>query len=122
MSLYRDKRVYTCPIDGLEVKITDNTCPNGHVLDWGTMPAKPAVAAHQLAAGTKEAPVKPDQKTDSKFSGGVLVLYIIIISVLGAALFADLDLGKDPSAIITAITTIAGFAVGINTNQKSSTS
>jgi len=52
----------------------------------------------------------------------VVILYFIIIVVLGSALIYSLSLGKDyvtfSSSIITAITTIAGFAVGANVAPK----
>jgi len=51
-----------------------------------------------------------------------VILYFIIIVVLGSALIYSLSLGKDyvtfSSSIITAITTIAGFAVGANVAPK----
>jgi hypothetical protein len=52
---------------------------------------------------------------------GILILYLLIIGVLGMALGYSLSLGKDyvtfSSSIITAITTIAGFAVGANVTK-----
>jgi hypothetical protein len=48
----------------------------------------------------------------------VLILYVIIVSFLGAALVYSLYLGPDfqnfSASIVTALTTIAGFAIGVN--------
>jgi hypothetical protein len=48
----------------------------------------------------------------------VLILYIIIVAFLGSALVYSLNLGPDyqsfSASIVTALTTIAGFAIGVN--------
>lgn len=48
----------------------------------------------------------------------VLFLYVIIVGFLGSALLYSLMLGKDyvsiSNSIITALTSVAGFAVGAN--------
>jgi uncharacterized BrkB/YihY/UPF0761 family membrane protein len=64
------------------------------------------------------APVKPVLVEETTIDWGVLILYIIIVVFLGIALVYSLSLGKDylnfSTAIITAVTTIAGFAIGTN--------
>jgi hypothetical protein len=64
------------------------------------------------------APVKPVLVEEPAIDWSVLILYVIIVLVLGTALVYSLNLGKDylsfSSAIVTALTTIAGFAVGAN--------
>jgi hypothetical protein len=51
----------------------------------------------------------------------VLALYVLIVLVLGALGAYSLYLGKDyvtfTSSIVTALTTIAGFAVGANVTK-----
>lgn len=63
-------------------------------------------------------PVTPIVSTEFVLDRNVLYLYILVVSILGAALLYSLYLGKDyqtfSSAIITALTTIAGFAIGVN--------
>lgn len=48
----------------------------------------------------------------------VLILYIIIVAFLGSALIYSLSLGSAfqsfSASIVTALTTIAGFAIGVN--------
>ncbi len=52
----------------------------------------------------------------------VVLLYFAMLGVLGLGLMYSLSLGKEyqsfASSIITAITTIAGFAVGVNATPK----
>ncbi len=52
----------------------------------------------------------------------VVLLYLVMLGVLGLGLMYSLSLGKEyqtfASSIITAITTIAGFAVGVNATPK----
>jgi hypothetical protein len=73
--------------------------------------------AKQGETGTTQTPT-----TSPVLNTGVLILYLLIIGVLGAALWASLASGKTDttfsSGIITAITTIAGFAVGINASPS----
>jgi hypothetical protein len=56
-----------------------------------------------------------------KINWGVVVLYLVIVIMLGVALMYSLSLGAAyatfSSSIVTAITTIAGFAVGVNVNK-----
>jgi len=63
-------------------------------------------------------PVTPIVLTVFVLDRNVLYLYILVVSILGAALLYGLYLGKDyqtfSSAIITALITIAGFAIGVN--------
>ncbi|MEN3049771.1 MAG: hypothetical protein ABC585_05775 [Candidatus Methanosuratincola petrocarbonis] len=63
-------------------------------------------------------PVTPIVLTVFVLDRNVLYLYILVVSILGAALLYGLCLGKDyqtfSSAIITALITIAGFAIGVN--------
>lgn len=65
------------------------------------------------------APATPIVSTELVLDRNVLYLYILIVSILDLALIYSLYLGKDyqtfSSAIITALTTIAGFAIGVNT-------
>jgi len=65
-----------------------------------------------------EKAVKPVLVEEPALDWGVLILYILIVVVLGLALGYSLYLGKEyqsfASAIVTALTTIAGFAVGAN--------
>jgi hypothetical protein len=62
--------------------------------------------------------VTPIVSTKFVLDRNVLYLYILVVSILGAALLYSLYLVKDyqtfSSAIITALTTIAGFAIGVN--------
>lgn len=64
-------------------------------------------------------PVTPIVSTELVLDRNVLYLYILIVSILGVALLYSLYLGEEyqtfSSAIITALTTIAGFAIGVNT-------
>jgi hypothetical protein len=63
-------------------------------------------------------PVKPVLTEEPAIDWSVLILYGIIIIFLGAALVYSLSLGTGyldfATAIVTALTTIAGFAVGAN--------
>jgi hypothetical protein len=55
-----------------------------------------------------------------ELNSGVLVLYITLVIVLGLALWYSLSLGSSyttfASSLVTALTTIAGFAVGVNSH------
>jgi len=63
-------------------------------------------------------PVKPILVEEPAIDWSVLILYAIIVFFLGLALIYSLSLGKDyqsfSSAVVTALTTIAGFAIGVN--------
>ena len=65
-----------------------------------------------------DTPVEPILVEEPAIDWGVLILYAIIITILGIALVVSLTLGSDylnfASAIVTALTTIAGFAIGVN--------
>ena len=66
--------------------------------------------------------VQPIMVEEPMIDKGVLLLYVIIVGALAAALIFSLSLGKDyqsfSSSIVTALTTIAGFAVGANAGQS----
>jgi predicted exporter len=61
---------------------------------------------------------------ETKIEWGVFFLYLAIVSVLGFALAYALYLGTNyttfAGTIVTALTTIAGFAVGVNSGTPSS--
>jgi hypothetical protein len=67
---------------------------------------------------TSEIPLAPVLVEEPAIDWSVLILYIIIVSFLGAALIVSLYLGSDyqsfSASIVTALTTIAGFAIGVN--------
>jgi hypothetical protein len=79
------------------------------------MPKKP-IAAGEL--GAADNPVSPVLVEEPAIDWSVLILYIIIVSFLGIALVYSLSLGSDfqnfSASIVTALTTIAGFAIGVN--------
>ena len=66
-------------------------------------------------------PVSVPEPPPLVLNKAVLVLYLTIVIVLGLALGYSLTLGKDyivfASSIVTALTTIAGFAVGANVSN-----
>lgn len=69
--------------------------------------------------GSPEKPVSPVLVgAEPAIDWSVLILYIIIVSFLGIALVYSLHLGSDyqnfSASIVTALTTIAGFAIGVN--------
>jgi len=74
--------------------------------------------------GSPGSPVSPILVEEAKLDWSVLILYIIIISFLGAALVYSLHLGTDfmsfSASIVTAMTTIAGFAIGVNASPEKS--
>jgi hypothetical protein len=67
---------------------------------------------------TSEMALAPVAVEEPAIDWSVLILYIIIVSFLGAALIVSLYLGTDyqsfSASIVTAMTTIAGFAIGVN--------
>ncbi|MDI9643749.1 MAG: hypothetical protein QFX35_00835 [Candidatus Verstraetearchaeota archaeon] len=73
----------------------------------------------ETAATKTSEPVTPIVSTELVLDRNVLYLYVLIVSILGLALMYSLYLGEKyqtfSSAIITALTTIAGFAIGVNT-------
>jgi len=72
----------------------------------------------ETKVGSKAIPVKPIAVDEPVIDKGVLSLYILVVSFLGAALLYSLSLGEKyltfSGSIVTALTTIAGFAVGVN--------
>lgn len=119
MSIRDYQPVFRCSICKAVVDPNrDDKCRNGHPLDWNltsAVPAKPLVAG-------AAAPNKPIESSEATLSKPVLYIYLIIVVVLGAALGASLYLGTNyttfASSIVSALTTIAGFAVGINATQS----
>ena len=67
-------------------------------------------------------PQTPVESLETKIDYGVFLLYVLIVGFLGCALLYSLYLGSTyqtfSSAIITAMTTIAGFAVGANASSS----
>ena len=67
---------------------------------------------------TTEVPIAPVLVEEPAIDWSVLILYIIIVSFLGIALVYSLHLGTEyqsfSASIVTALTTIAGFAIGVN--------
>lgn len=70
------------------------------------------------APGTPGNPVSPILVEEPAIDWSVLILYIIIVTFLGIALVYSLSLGTGfqnfSASIVTALTTIAGFAIGVN--------
>ena len=64
---------------------------------------------------------EPGGQPTTQLDYGVLALYVIIVGVLGAMGAYSLMLGQAymtfTSSIVTALTTIAGFAVGANVKK-----
>ena len=62
--------------------------------------------------------VKPILVEEPAIDWSVLILYIVIVVFLGLALVLSLSLGSEylsfAASIVTALTTIAGFAIGVN--------
>ena len=119
MSVRGYKEIFRCPQCRAEVSQGDATCKNGHELAWGG-------AAPQKVATPAGTPANtPTTFLETKIDYGVFLLYVLIVVVLGAALWYSLSLGTGymsfSSAIVTALTTIAGFAVGVNAGTPSST-
>lgn len=73
---------------------------------------------------TSDVPVSPVLVEEPAIDWSVLILYIIIVSFLGVALVVSLYLGSDyqsfSASIVTALTTIAGFAIGVNATPPKS--
>lgn len=90
-----------------------------------TLPSRASIAKGKpgVAVTTPTIPTGGVQmQSEFEIQKGIVILYLVIIGVLGMALGYSLSLGKDyvtfSSSIITAITTIAGFAVGANVTPK----
>jgi hypothetical protein len=69
--------------------------------------------------GTPDNPVSPVLVGEEPaIDWSVLILYVIIVAFLGSALVYSLNLGPDylsfSASLVTALTTIAGFAIGVN--------
>ncbi len=112
MSVRGYREVYRCPQCRAEVAQGDPTCKNKHPLEWGE------AAAVREAAPPGQTSTKPTTFLETKIEWGVFGLYVLIVGVLGIALLYSLSKGTEyttfASAIVTALTTIAGFAVGVN--------
>src|SRR5208337_1249038 len=110
--------LYRCPDCRAEVSYGDEKCKNDHLLAWDN------AAVARIAEQTGTTPKTPTTFLETKIEWGVFGLYILIIAILGVALVYSLSKGTDytnfSSAIVTALTTIAGFAVGVNSGTPSS--
>lgn len=117
--------MYRCPVCHVVVGPDDATCKNGHALTAQVTAAVPS--ATKDAAGPSSATGQQvstaTEVLETKIDYGVFLLYVLIVAILGAALLYSLSLGSTyqtfSSAIITALTTIAGFAVGANASSPS---
>jgi hypothetical protein len=71
--------------------------------------------------GSPTNPVSPILVEEPTLDKSVLILYIIILSFLGVGLIISLLLGTEfqsfSASIVTAMTTIAGFAIGVNSEK-----
>jgi len=116
MSVRGFREVYRCPQCRAEVTQGDAKCKNGHTLEWIE------AAAVRVAPSAGGASTKPTTFLETKIEWGVFGLYVIIVGVLGISLLYSLSKGTDyttfASAIVTALTTIAGFAVGVNAGNS----
>lgn len=115
MSVRGFKQTFRCPECGIVVTPGTTECPNcKHQIRWD--PA--AVARAQKTAPASQ----PTTILETKIEWGVFILYVIIAMVLGSALLYSLSLGTSyttfAGTIITALTTIAGFAVGVNSSTS----
>jgi hypothetical protein len=91
-----------------------------------TPAASAAPPAGPSAAGGGPPPpgqVSVPQYTPAEIKWPIVVLYVVTVAFLGVALLYSLSLGKDyltfAGSVITALTTIAGFAVGANATHPS---
>jgi len=71
--------------------------------------------------GSPTNPVSPVLVEEPTLDKSVLILYVIILSFLGVGLIISLLLGTEfqsfSASIVTAMTTIAGFAIGVNSGK-----
>jgi hypothetical protein len=71
--------------------------------------------------GSPTNPVSPVLVEEPTLDKSVLILYILILSFLGVGLIISLLLGTEfqsfSASIVTAMTTIAGFAIGVNSEK-----
>lgn len=112
MSVRGFKQTYRCPECGTVVTPGQTECPKcKQQIRWD----QAAVAKAQTAGTTAS---QPTTFLETKIEWGVFVLYVILAVVLGSALLYALSLGTNyttfAGTIVTALTTIAGFAVGVN--------
>jgi hypothetical protein len=89
-----------------------------HTITW---PGSPEAKAAAAPGATPTTPIASRETTLDK---GVLSLYLIIVFVLGVAMLYSLYKGTDynsfSTGIVTALTTIAGYAIGVNSSTPSS--
>lgn len=85
-------------------------CINGDQLDWAIL---------RGGSTSPNTPTKDDDTT--KFNKYVFGIYLVVFAILGAALIFTIAISNTtlPASIITAMVTIAGFAVGINVDKSS---
>ena len=108
---------YHCSECGAVVKRGQTECVNNHTQAWDP-------AAVTRAAGTgKTPPTQPTPFLETKIEWGVFALYVIVVAVLGVALVYALSMGTNyttfAGSVVTALTTIAGFGVGVNSTTPS---
>jgi hypothetical protein len=110
LSITYKERTYHCPQCNTEVPFGASTCVKGHQLDWAYQTNRTAATAQT-----------PTEGETTKFNNLVFWLYIVIFAFLGFALLYTIYTNNTtiPGSIITAMVTIAGFAVGINVDKSS---
>ena len=83
----------------------------------GARPHTLSAAVVPVLVGTALAHGRPG------FEWGVFALYVIVVAVLGVALVYALSMGTNyttfAGSVVTALTTIAGFGVGVNSTTPS---
>ena len=95
-----------------EVPVGGTACTSAghHPIEW----------ANGISVGdpSGKQPTKPLTGIETTIAWGVFYVYCLIVGVLGAALAASLYLGTGymsfSTGVVTALTTIAGYAVGVN--------
>jgi hypothetical protein len=116
MSVRGFRESYHCSECGAVVARGQSQCINQHPLAWDQAAVTRAAAKGQTAT-------QPTTFLETKIEWGVFFLYLVIAAVLGGALVFSLSKGTDyttfASSIVTALTTIAGFAVGVNSGAPS---
>jgi hypothetical protein len=117
MSVRGLKESYYCSECGLRVTRGQTECNNKHPIAWDQ-------AAATRAKETGKAATQPTTFLETKIEWGVFFLYLAIVGVLGFALAYALSMGTSYTTfggtIVTALTTIAGFAIGVNAGTPSS--
>jgi hypothetical protein len=115
MSIRSFRDVYRCPECQKEVSPNQEKCPSQHTLHWDQAAVRGALTANQK-------PNTPVKSSEPMTQWGVFALYVLIVLVIGFALAYSLYKGSDymnfSSALVTALTTIAGFAVGVNSGTS----